>query len=115
MKCRQEIAGETASKLCDAVCRRRGNEKQIRRFCKEDMIKSAIKIATGGRGFEHIHVNLVSGKRSKSQGSHKLRGSFGHHDDNIVTTILEPAKYFRGLITGDPAADSKRDFHKLEV
>jgi hypothetical protein len=32
-----------------------------------------------------------------------------------VTVVLEPAEYFRRLVTGDPAADSKRDFHKLEV
>jgi hypothetical protein len=32
-----------------------------------------------------------------------------------MTPILEPAEYFRRLVTGDPAADPKRDFHNLEV
>jgi hypothetical protein len=115
MKCRQEIAGETAGKLCDTVRRRRSNEKKIDRLRKEDVIESAIKIATGGRGFEHIDVYLVSGERSECQGSHKLRGSLGHYDNDIVTAVLEPAEYFRRLVTGDSAADPKRDFHRLEV
>jgi hypothetical protein len=32
-----------------------------------------------------------------------------------MTAILKPAKYFRRLVTGNPAADSKRNFHMFAV
>jgi hypothetical protein len=32
-----------------------------------------------------------------------------------MTAILKPAEYFRRLVTGDPATDTKRDFHNFEV
>jgi hypothetical protein len=57
----------------------------------------------------------VAGKRSERQGSHKLRGTLRHHDDDLMTAILKPAEYFRRLVTGDPATDTKRDFHNFEV
>src|ERR1700686_1749321 len=103
MKCREEIVGEAGRQTGDTICRRGGDEEQFDGLRDEDVIEGPLEIAAGMGAFEHIHINLTAGERSKRQWRDKLRGAFGHENRDIDAAILKAPENLRRLVARNPA------------
>src|SRR5437762_854458 len=75
------------------------------------MVECTIEIPAGILSFEYVHVDFITGQRSKCQGGDELRSAFGHQHSNIDATVLQPSNDLGRFVACNAAADAKRYLH----
>src|SRR5262245_29528627 len=111
MECGQKVVGQTGRQTCDAVGGRGGDKEESDGLSNENMIESAFEVASGLGTFEHLNIDFVTGQRLERQRGYKLRGTPGHENGYVNTTILEPSDDLGCLVARYTTGDANCDFH----